>query len=86
MFPHDVLKLGYYLGPSIDVGSAMTIKIFTKLEQVLHKSTYQPLTPDELLDKDGSDACEQFISRFYERLGSHILPIELEDIGLESIP
>ena len=40
-FPDDVLKLGIYLGPSIDVGPTMTTKILTQNEQVLHRSTYQ---------------------------------------------
>ena len=40
-FPDDVLKLGHYLGPSIDVGPAMTAKILMENSQVLHRSTYQ---------------------------------------------
>ena len=36
-FPADVLKLGCYLGSSIDVGPAMTTKILNKNEQVLHR-------------------------------------------------
>ena len=55
-FPDDVLKSGHYLGPSIAVGPAMTIKILTENGPVLHRSIYQPLTPDELPDKDGSDS------------------------------
>ena len=39
-FPDDVLKLGCYLGPSIDVGPAMIAKILTVNGQVLHRSTY----------------------------------------------
>ena len=39
-FPDDVLKLGHYLGPSIDVGPAMTAKILTENGQVLHRLTY----------------------------------------------
>ena len=74
LFPDDVLKLGRYLGPSIDVGPAMTAKILTENGQVLHRSTYQFLTPDELLDKDGSDAQEHFMTRVYDKLGSHVLP------------
>ena len=54
-FPDDVLKLGHYLGLSIDVSPAMTAKILTENGHVLHRSTYRPLTPDELLDKDGPD-------------------------------
>ena len=81
-----MLKLGHDLGPSIDVGPAMTAKILTENGQVLHRSTHQPLTLDELLDRDGSDVQEQIMSRVYERLGSHVLPRELEDLGLEDTP
>ena len=51
-----MLNLCHYLGPSIDVGPAMTTKILMENGQVLHRSTYRLLTPDELLDNDGSDA------------------------------
>ena len=51
-FPNDMLKLGHYIGPSRDVGPAMTTEILTENGQVLHISTYRLLTPDELLDKD----------------------------------
>ena len=53
---------------------------------MLHKSTYRLLTPDVVLDKDGSDAQEQFMAGVYERLGSQVLPRDLEDIGLENAP
>ena len=36
----DVLKLGHYLEPIIDVGPAMTAKILTEHGQMLHRSTY----------------------------------------------
>ena len=45
--------------PSIDVNPAMDAKILMESGQVLHRSTYRPLTQDDLLDKDGSDAQEQ---------------------------
>ena len=73
LLPDDVLKLGCYHVPSIYIGPAMM-------------STYCSLTPNELLDKDGSDAWEWFMVRVYERLGSHVLPRELEDLGLENTP
>ena len=53
---------------------------------MLHRSIDRLLTPDEIADKDGSDAQEQFIARVYEKLGSWVLSRELEDIGLEIIP
>ena len=53
---------------------------------MLHRSTYRPLTQDELLGKDGLDVKDQFMARVYEKLGSRVLPRELEDIGLENTP
>ena len=79
-------KYGLYLGPSIDIGLAMTTNIFTENEQVFHRSTDGPSMLDELSDKDGSDAHQQFMARVSERLRSQVLPRELEDIGLESTP
>ena len=37
LFLDDVLKSGYYLGPGIDVGPAMTTKNITQNGQVLHR-------------------------------------------------
>ena len=39
-----------------------------------------------MLDRDRSDAREQFMSKVCERLGSCIIPRELEDLGLEDTP
>ena len=61
-------------------------KILNENGQVFHRSTYWPVTSDKLLDRDRSDAWEQFIARVYERLGSHILPRALEDVVLENTP
>ena len=79
-----MLKLGHYLGPGIDVGSAITAKILTENGQVLHRSTYRPWTPDEVLDKEGKEAQDQFMARVYERLGSWVLPRDMADMGLEN--
>ena len=79
-----MLKLGHNLGPSIDVGPVMITKILAENGQVLHRSTYRPLTPYELLDKDGTEAWEQFMARVDDKLGSQVLPRELEAIGLEN--
>ncbi len=49
-FPEDPLVLRKYLCPSIDVGPAMTTKILTPTGEVVHHSTYRPLTPEELAD------------------------------------
>ena len=83
-FPAVLLKLGHYLGPSRNVGIAVTTNIFTQNEQVLHRSMFRLLTPDKIADKDEIDASEQFMARVYERLGSWVLPRDLEDIGQEN--
>ena len=64
----------------------MTVKILSENGQVLHRSTYRLLTPDELADKDSWDAWEQFMARVHEKLGSQVIPKELENTGLESTP
>ena len=75
-FQDYVTKLGHYLGPSIDIGPVMTAKILSENGQVIQSSTYRMLLSDELADKDGSDAQEQFMARVYEWLGSRNLPRE----------
>ena len=83
-FPYELLKLSCYLVSSIDVNQTMTTKILTENGQVLHRNTYRLLTPDKLLDKERSDAKENFMARVCKRLVSWVLPRELEDIGLEN--
>ena len=64
----------------------MKVKILMDNGQVLHRSMCRLLTPDELLDKDGSDAREYIMARVYEKLGLQVLPREFDDIGLENTP
>ena len=47
-FTDDVLKLGLYIGPSIHFGPALTTKILIQNGQVLNRSMYRALTPDEI--------------------------------------
>ena len=79
-----MLKLGHYLGPSKGISTAMTPNIFTEDGQLLDRSTYTLLTPNDLWDEDGPDAQKQFMARVCERLGSQVLPRESEDIGIEN--
>ena len=48
LFPDDALKVGCYLGQSIDLDLAMTAKILTPNGQVFQRSIYRLLTPDEM--------------------------------------
>ena len=47
-FPDTKYALGRYLGPSIDVGPAMTAKMLKANGQLLHRMTYHALTDREL--------------------------------------
>ena len=38
-YPNDHFRLGRYLGPSIDIGPALMVKIIKQNSQVLHRST-----------------------------------------------
>jgi hypothetical protein len=46
-FPHNKLILGRYLGPTSDVGSALTAKILKSNRQTVCRSTLQHLTDEE---------------------------------------
>ena len=64
----------------------MTAKVLTQNRQMLNRSTYIPLTPDDITDKVTINAQEQFMVRVHKKLGSWVLPREMEDIGLDKTP
>ena len=72
-FPDDLQKFGYYLGPSIYIGKAITAQILTQNEPVFHRSIHKLLALDEIADKDGSNAQEWFMLRVNQKLGSQVL-------------
>ncbi len=49
-YPDEQLHLGKYLGPAIDVGLAMTAKKLQQNGEVVWRSTYLPLTVEEMAD------------------------------------
>jgi hypothetical protein len=59
-FPQDKMKLGRYLGPSVDIGPAMTAKVLKSNGQVIHTSTYRSLTPDEIAQPEEIKIREDF--------------------------
>ena len=68
-FPDDVLVLGRYLGPSIDVGPALAAKILKSNGQIVCRSTYRELTSDELEDDVVKDAMKAFDQSILNKLG-----------------
>jgi hypothetical protein len=74
-FPQDKIKLGRYIGPSVDIGPAMTAKVLKLNGQVIHMSTYRLLTPDEIA---------HFDKRITQKLGKSTHPDDIESDVVET--
>ena len=61
--------LGPYLGPALDVGSALTAKILKCNGQVIYWSTFCHLMPDELADPMHVASWEAFDAKVLQVLG-----------------
>ena len=83
-FPKDKQILGRYVGPSVDIGPAMTAKIIKANGEVIHTSTYRPLTPDEIASTDHIKERDAFDQRIQARLGAATLPGDIDDDEVET--
>ena len=68
-FPDDTHVLGRYLGPVIDIGPAMTVKILKSNGQFVFRSTLRHLIPDELTDPAHISLRRDFDVSISTRLG-----------------
>ena len=71
-FPGDKYVLGRYLGPSIDIGPAMTAKILKENGQVVHRSTVRGLTPEEEASEETKQKRSAFDMEVSRRLGPSV--------------
>jgi hypothetical protein len=78
-FLEDKLVLGRWLGPSIDVGPAMTGKILKNNGNTCHVSTYRPLTKEEYQDPVKIQQMKQFTIDIHEALGPAATKSDFED-------
>jgi hypothetical protein len=83
-FPQDKMKLGRYLGPSVDIGPAMTAKVLKSNGQVIHTSTYRSLTPDEIAQSEEIKSREDFDKRIAQKLGKSTQPEDIEPDVVET--
>ena len=83
-FPPSRMTLGRYLGPAIDVGTAMTAKILKANGQVVHRGTYRPLNEDELANEDEKRAREIFDKAVHARLGEAMTEQDLAENDIET--
>ena len=68
-YPDESIVLGRYLGPALDVGSALTAKILRLNGQVVYRSTLRHLTPDELADPGHIASRNDFDANILQVLG-----------------
>ena len=76
-FSGEKLVFGWYRGPSIDVGPALTTKIMRNNGHQVHSSTYRALTPEKLVNPDEIKAHDEFNMAVGEKLG---LAVSAENI------
>ena len=83
-YPESKEKLGRWLGSSIDIGPAMTAKVLKPNGQLLHVSTYRPLSDDEMQDPGKKRERDQYNSTLRNKLGKPLLVADLEDLSIHT--
>jgi hypothetical protein len=78
-YPEEKLILGRYLGPSTDIGPAMTAKILKGNGQYQHRTTLRGLTDDEVRDPAEIKARQEFTAEIERRLGPNAKPEDFDD-------
>jgi hypothetical protein len=73
-FPGDKYVLRRYLGPAADIGPAMAAKVLKTNGQTLVRTTFCPLTEDELLSEDEKKKRDDFDKKVKEILGEGFSP------------
>ena len=77
-FPEDKQVLGRWLGPSLDVGPAMTSKILKDNGYYIHLSSFRPLNEDELKDPVWTKERDAFDVKIKQKLGD---PVSGDTLG-----
>ena len=68
-FPQTKFHVGRWLGPAVDVGSALTYKILKSNGQVVPRSTIRHLTLDELTNPDHIAMTKAFDDNIIHKIG-----------------
>lgn len=74
----DRMTLGRWLGPSFDVGDALTYAILTPAAEIVHRSSVIPLSVDEKNSEDIKLLKQRFTESVERRLGERAQGIVLE--------
>eukprot|EP00804_Cyclotella_cryptica_P016777 CCRYP_002064-RA/>CCRYP_002064-RA protein AED:0.32 eAED:0.33 QI:0/0/0/1/1/1/2/0/448 len=85
-FPEDSLVLGRYLCPSSDVGPALTAKTVKQNGEIVHRSTYHGLTPEEIVNPVDQAAMKSFNKSIEVKLGPKASVDDFKDLGIDEPP
>ena len=77
-FPEDKKVLGRWLGPTIDIGPAMTGKILKPNGNTMIVSTYWALTPDDHENKETKEKMAEFTEAVHVSLGPAAIKADFE--------
>jgi ribosomal protein L31E len=78
-FPEPRERLGRWLGPSLDIGPAMTSKVLKENGQLIHLSSIRPLTEDEINDPEQKKLRDAFDRKLSKKLGRSFQPSDLDE-------
>ena len=78
-WPDEKLHLGRYLGPSVDVGTAMTAKILKSNGEVIPRSTLRRLNQDEIDSKVHAEMRTKFMQEINDKLGPAAIESDFPD-------
>ena len=84
-YPAEREVLGRWLGPSVDVGPAMTSKILKSNGQILHLSSFRKLTEDEMQDKGELKRMEIFDNCIKKQLGKSLTFEDLKSVDQDAV-
>ena len=83
-FLEKKMYLGRYLGPSIEVGPALTANILKSNGEVIHRSTYRYLLPEEVTYE--KELSRQFNVMIGEKFGPKVVAKYFGKMGLQETP
>ena len=81
-YPDDKCFMGCWLGPAVDVGSAMAYKVQKSSDQFVCRSSVRPWTPEEEANPGLLREREAFMARLKDNLGR---PAKEVDFSLEEL-
>ena len=82
---YDRMLLGRWLGPSFDVGEAMTFAIFTGTAEIVHRSSVLPLSVEERRNEDIKHMKASFLDQVSRKLGERAKGIESDQNDVEFV-